>query len=110
MAVAENEVHEGDRPYLKVRLGGQAELKCCDSVNNGKLESHWLKLTKTGNSTRVQPSERISLGVTKASGKFCGTLLFKHVHLNDTGMYHCYRNNSDLNKSLGTYMQVYSKC
>lgn len=111
MAVAENEVHwKGDRPYSKVKLGDQAELTCCDVGKSRKLKSQWIKLTNTSNITKVQASVRISIEDTVKAGRFCGKLLFKHVHLNDTGMYHCYRNSSGLHKSLGTYLQVYSKC
>lgn len=111
MAVAENEVHsKGDRPYSKVKLGHQAELTCCEVAKSRQLKSQWIKLTKTDNITKVQASERILIEDTEKSGRFCGTLLFKHVHLNDTGMYHCYSNSNGLYKSPGTYLQVYSKC
>lgn len=111
VAVAKNEVRwKGDQPYLKVKLGGHAVLTCCDAVSSTKLKSHWIKQVKIGNLASVQPSERISIEDTNTSGRHCGTLLFKHVDLSDTGMYHCYKNNSGIYKSHGTYMQVYSKC
>lgn len=110
VAVAENEVRwKGDRPYLKVKLGAKAVLTCCDAVSSTELKSRWIKETKTGNLTNVQASERISIGSTNTTGRPCGQLLFKHVHLSDSGMYHCEMNHSCLHKSPGTYMHVYSK-
>lgn len=112
MAVAENEVYfERDRPYLKVKLHGRAQLACCHAATSGQLESYWLKQTRLmKNPTKVEPSERISIGSKNISGKFCGTVSFEYVHLNDTAMYHCYVTKNSLHRSHGTYMQVYSKC
>lgn len=111
MAVAGNEVPwKGDRPYLKVAAGDQAELTCCDAANRRQLKSHWIQQTKTGDIIAVQPSEGILIEDTHKSGRFCGKLLFKNAYLNNTGMYHCYKNNSGLDKSHGTYLHVYSKC
>lgn len=104
---AVNELPRGDRPYLKVKLGGEAKLKCCE--DGGRLlVAHWVKETTQRHLTNVQLSERISSGNELTANRFCGTLLFKHVLLNDTGMYKCHKNNSE-QKSPGTYMQVYSK-
>lgn len=112
MAVAENEVYfEKDMPYLKVKLHGPAHLECCYAATSGELEPHWLKQTKPmKNLTSVEPSERISFGNKNTPGKFCGTVSFKYVHLNDTAMYHCYMTKNRTHRSHGTYMQVYSKC
>ncbi|XP_075907139.1 B-cell antigen receptor complex-associated protein alpha chain [Nelusetta ayraudi] len=109
VAVAENEVYfERDRPYLKVKLHGRAQLECCHAATSGQRESYWLKQTRPlKNLTEVQPSERISIGSKIISGKFCGTVLFEYVHLNDTAMYHCYVTKNSTHRSYGTYMQVY---
>lgn len=112
MAVAENEVYfESDRPYLKVKLHGQAQLECCCAATSGQREYYWLKQTRPmKNLTKVEPSEHISVESKTISGKFCGMVLFKYVHLNDTAMYHCYMTKNSTHRSHGTYMQVYSKC
>lgn len=109
VAVAENEVYfERDRPYLKVKLHERAQLACCHATTSGQLESYWLKQTRLmKNPTKVEPSERISIGSKNISGKFCGTVSFEYVHLNDTAMYHCYVTKNSLHRSHGTYMQVY---
>lgn len=112
MAVAENEVYfEGDMPYLKVKLHGEAHLECCYAATSGQGKSYWLKQTRLmKNQTKVEPSERISIGSKTIPGNFCGTVSFKYVHLNDTAMYHCYVTKNSSYRSHGTYMQVYSKC
>lgn len=112
MAVAENEVYfERGRPYLKVKLHGRARLECCLAATSGQRELYWLKQTRLmKNQTKVEPSERISIGSKIISGNFCATVSFEYVHLNDTAMYHCYMTKNSTQRSHGTYMQVYSKC
>ncbi|XP_005808644.1 B-cell antigen receptor complex-associated protein alpha chain [Xiphophorus maculatus] len=95
---------EPDRPFLRVKIFERAELECCykNAVNN----AIWVKRLSSGQPEPVNLSEEVFQNYSKSNGKQCGFLTLKNVKLNDTGMYQCHFNNTDV-YTHGTYLQVF---
>ncbi|XP_070768719.1 B-cell antigen receptor complex-associated protein alpha chain [Enoplosus armatus] len=102
---------EVDRPFLRVKLFEAAVLKCCYTTRVS-VDFTWARRVQPSNMTlgpdAVQFPDRATQGNTKVDEIFCGTLTFKSVELNDTGLYQCLLNGSDVHLfTHGTYLQVY---
>lgn len=114
VVVAKEEVKlEADRPYLKVRLNGQAELECCYTFA-GSLTATWVLIVPRNLTINLQVVEYSDVVIAEQSLRgttMCGKLLLKSVQMSDAGLYLCWLNNSNINTfSHGTYLHVYSKC
>lgn len=117
--MAEDEVNlKPDMPYLRVQLSDPAYLECCYTTNVKSLESTWVirsRSVEADNATLtpryVNSSDLVTMGHKPDSGVTCGTLSFKSVQLNDSGLYLCWLNSSKIYIfSHGTYLHVYSEC
>ncbi|XP_078108625.1 B-cell antigen receptor complex-associated protein alpha chain [Sander vitreus] len=102
VGIAQNKVTlEPDRPFLRIQVSQRAVLKCCYSTSVSVIFT-WIK--HAPNKTLAPHA------VAKDSkmDKSCGTLTFRRVQLNDSGLYQCWLNGSDFSLlSHGTYLQVY---
>lgn len=101
-----------DRHFLIAKLGDQAELECCCGGPEN-MNFTWLVCTHGGKLTKCIPSpvnstEDISINASFTNNVHCGTISFKSVTLNDTGMYLCLFSQGI--HSYGTYLHVYGKC
>ncbi|XP_068616445.1 B-cell antigen receptor complex-associated protein alpha chain [Brachionichthys hirsutus] len=109
---AQHEVNlKADRPYVRVRLGDSAALDCCYATNLS-LESIWVIRAQDVNVIRVpesvNASDLVTIGDRRESDTLCGTLSFKSVQLNDSGLYQCFLKSNEVHLfTHGTYMQVY---
>ncbi|KAM6910551.1 B-cell antigen receptor complex-associated protein alpha chain [Xenentodon cancila] len=95
---------EADRPSLRVKIPDQAILECCCS----KKPSAFLWIKHLSNS--ITENVALSDVVVKNNrsvhdGLWCGTLTFKSVQLNDTGLYKCHLDKTKYTH--GTFLQVY---
>eukprot|EP00064_Thunnus_orientalis_P011638 superscaffoldBa00001697_g11669 len=113
MHLAVTVILEADQTWLRVKLSDGATLKCCYKVRKGSnpLKFTWIKHVKGFNNTQNKEVVDISDNVTTNESEdnnsvFCGELLFKSVKLNDTGLYRCRLNDSEI-LTHGTYLQVY---
>ncbi|XP_023119503.2 B-cell antigen receptor complex-associated protein alpha chain [Amphiprion ocellaris] len=97
-----------DRPYLRVSLSDSADLKCCYEGQSQLLI--WIRRVKSANNTRslerMTFSKRVTEGNSPEDDASCGTLKFTSVQLNDSGLYQCYLNSTQL-FTHGTYLHVY---
>ncbi|KAG8009933.1 B-cell antigen receptor complex-associated protein alpha chain [Nibea albiflora] len=95
-------------------LSGRAGLECCYSYTGGKLDMGWIKWIKGINKTQVplamKSSDDVDIKTKHETGnnKHCGTLTFKSVKMDETGLYQCWLNSSVGIYSHGTYLHVYS--
>lgn len=115
MVIAQDEVNfEADMPYLRVQLSDQADLECCYKANVESLQLTWVVHSQLLNRTMIQntvsASDRVTMEHKTHSDPKCGTLSFKSVQLNDTGLYNCFLSSGNIFISHGTFLQVYSKC
>ncbi|XP_044214818.1 B-cell antigen receptor complex-associated protein alpha chain [Thunnus albacares] len=104
---------EADQTWLRVKLSDEATLKCCYKVHGGpnSVIPTWIKHVKALNGTlnkeKVKNSENVTVRDREENNSvFCGKLFFKSVELNDTGLYRCHLNVSEI-LTYGTYLQVY---
>nr|QPF15774.1 Cd79a protein [Chaunax abei] len=110
---AQHEVNlKADRPYLRVQLSYSAALECCYTTNVESLELTWVMHVQASNTTlgpkNVKSSDLVTIGNRRESDAVCGTLSFKSVQLNDSGLYQCFlKSNKIYLFSHGTYLQVY---
>ncbi|XP_074511041.1 B-cell antigen receptor complex-associated protein alpha chain [Sebastes fasciatus] len=109
VGIAQNTVIlEADRPFIRVQVFHTADLECCYKTEVRSVKFTWVK--QAGNSTRhdahpVKHSDPVAKG---KDGRFCGTLTIEPVQLNDSGLYQCWLNGSDVDLiSHGTYLQVF---
>ncbi|XP_044064720.1 B-cell antigen receptor complex-associated protein alpha chain [Siniperca chuatsi] len=103
---------EADRPSLKVELFGKAVLECCYTHKMKSVQITWIRHGQHKNTTLeplvMQLSDSVHIGNTKAVDKSCGILTLKQVSLNDSGLYQCWLNGSDVElHTHGTYLLVY---
>lgn len=112
VGIAQNTVIlEADRPFIRVQVFHTADLECCYKTEVRSVKFTWVK--QAGNSTRhdahpVKHSDPVAKG---KDGRLCGTLTIEPVQLNDSGLYQCWLNGSDVDLiSHGTYLQVFSEC
>lgn len=104
---------QADVPYLRVSLSHRAVLECCYNTSGKSVKHTWVKSFKVAKESfgplAVNFSEHVFEGFKTKSG--CSTLTLRSVQLNDTGMYQCWLNSSDIRLfSHGTYLQVFSEC
>lgn len=100
---------EADIPFLRVRINGKADLKCCfRSKTKELLNLTWVRRINANTTLLpeiVKPPEPVN---TSDDGQFCGTLTFKSVQQNNTGMYQCWLNKTNFfTMTHGTFLQVY---
>lgn len=101
---------EADKPYLKVRLHGVAEVECC-YTSAQPLTTTWVRINGTGGFQFMNPSDHVTQGSKIMGTTTCNTMVLKSVQLSDAGLYQCLLNNSNTNqRSHGTYLHVSSKC
>lgn len=101
---------EADKPYLKVRLHGAAEVECCYTYAE-PLTATWVQLNGTRGIQVRNPSDLVTQGSKTMGTTKCSTMVLKWVQLSDAGLYQCLLNNSHIDqRSHGTYLHVYSKC
>lgn len=97
---------EPDMPFLRVRANEKADLKCCFNPGGMSLHLTWIKRISNNESLigeMIKHPESVN-----TSGIFCSTLNFKSVHLNDSGLYQCWLNNSKTRMvTHGTFLHVY---
>lgn len=116
MVIAQDEVNfKPDIRYLRVQLDDPADLKCCYTTNVKSLQLTWVirvqALNATASPKTVNSSDLVTMEHKTKSDPECGTLSFKSVKLNDTGLYQCWLASGNIYLfSHGTYLQVYSKC
>ncbi|AWO96319.1 putative B-cell antigen receptor complex-associated protein alpha chain [Scophthalmus maximus] len=101
---------QADVPYLRVSLSHRAVLECCYNTSGKSVKHTWVKSFKVAKESfgplAVNFSEHVFEGFKTKSG--CSTLTLRSVQLNDTGMYQCWLNSSDIRLfSHGTYLQVF---
>lgn len=115
VVMAQGEVKlQPDRPFLKVLHNGRAELECCYNATK-LLDFTWYIRVQAENITLdptiVNISELVTARTKKTKDGHCSILTFSSVQLNDTGLYLCWLNNSNINLfTYGTYLHVYSEC
>lgn len=102
---------KADRPYLRVSRFDTANLKCC--YEGGSQPHVWIRRFKFANFANNTPwmetvpfSKRVTKGSVAEDGGLCGTLKITSVQLNDSGLYQCHLNVSNL-FTHGTYLHVY---
>lgn len=101
---------EADRPYLKVRLHGKAEMKCC-YTSAQPLTATWVHTNGTWGPRVMSPSDHVTQRSKILGASTCSTLELKSVQLEDAGLYQCLlANGNTQQRSHGTYLHVYSKC
>lgn len=101
---------EADKPYLRVRLHGVAEVECC-YTSAEPLTATWVKNNGTKDIKRLNPLDHVTKGSKNMGTTKCSMLVLKSVELSDAGLYQCLLNNSITEQlSHGTYLHVYSKC
>lgn len=109
-AAGEEVMWEADRPYLKVRLHGNAEIKCC-YASAQPLTATWVQINGTWGTHAMSPSDHVTQGSKIMGASMCSTLVLTEVQLGDAGLYQCLLNSSSVQlRSHGTYLHVYSKC
>ncbi|XP_041799400.1 B-cell antigen receptor complex-associated protein alpha chain [Chelmon rostratus] len=112
VVMAQGEVKlQPDRPFLKVLHNGRAELECCYNATK-LLDFTWYIRVQAENITLdptiVNISELVTARTKKTKDGHCSILTFSSVQLNDTGLYLCWLNNSNINLfTYGTYLHVY---
>ncbi|XP_061574435.1 B-cell antigen receptor complex-associated protein alpha chain [Cololabis saira] len=95
---------EADRPSMRVTVSDQATLKCC--CNKEPSNFTWIKYQSNSKMVHVTLSDFVVKGNQSVHRDlWCGTLTFKSVQLNDTGLYQCYLTGTIF--TYGTYLQVY---
>ncbi|XP_031144588.1 B-cell antigen receptor complex-associated protein alpha chain [Sander lucioperca] len=108
VGIAQNKVTlEPDRPFLRIQVSQRAVLECCYSTS-ASVTFTWIKHSpnKTQAPQHVEPGSETAQD--SKIDKSCGTLTFRRVQLNDSGLYQCWLNGSDFSiLSHGTYLQVY---
>ncbi|XP_039973624.1 B-cell antigen receptor complex-associated protein alpha chain [Xiphias gladius] len=98
-----------DKPFLSVPLSHKAELECCYTTSSDSVSFSWVKIFQDVNKTFGTAAVNLSDQVTASkSDAQCGILTFSSVQLNDSGLYCCKLNDSEIELiSHGTYLQVY---
>lgn len=113
MGIAQSELTlKTDKPFLSVPLSHKAELECCYTTSSDSVSFSWVKIFQDVNKTFGTAAVNLSDQVTASkSDAQCGILTFSSVQLNDSGLYCCKLNDSEIELiSHGTYLQVYSEC
>ncbi|XP_003976934.2 B-cell antigen receptor complex-associated protein alpha chain [Takifugu rubripes] len=108
VVVAQEEVTlEADKPYLRVRLHGVAEVECC-YTSAEPLTATWVRRNGTRGNKFLNPSDHVTKGSKNMGTTKCSMLVLKSVELSDAGLYQCLLNNSNTEQlSYGTYLHVY---
>ncbi|XP_022620391.1 B-cell antigen receptor complex-associated protein alpha chain [Seriola dumerili] len=102
---------KADRPFLGVPLSFKADLKCCYTTTERRINPTWLKRVWAGNKigpVTVNISENVTTRLDKEDKELCYILTLDSVQLNDTGLYQCLLNYSR-DVSHGTYLHVYKR-